>query len=125
MLQESDRFTFADVHIRFPNMIICVEMIPLSIAFVWAYPWRVYLVGGKPLIDGSAAVVQFTKPYQGGPVGIYAWLNMLNPSDTIQAIVFGAQQSFGGRRGRNRASRPIDVDNATGEDQPLRSWNGA
>uniref|UniRef100_A0A8H7K6X7 Uncharacterized protein n=1 Tax=Bionectria ochroleuca TaxID=29856 RepID=A0A8H7K6X7_BIOOC len=83
-LKESATLTYADLHIGLPNMILCIEMVPLSLFFFWAYPWGVYLVGK----GGFDTKVALTNPYQGGPFGIWAWLQMLNPSDTFKAIIF-------------------------------------
>ncbi|VUC26645.1 unnamed protein product, partial [Clonostachys rosea] len=83
-LKESATLTYADLHIGLPNMILCIEMVPLSLFFFWAYPWGVYLVGK----GGFDSKVALTNPYQGGPFGIWAWLQMLNPSDTFKAIIF-------------------------------------
>lgn len=81
--------TYADVHISIPNLVTCIEMVPLSLFFMYAYPWKVYVHGyGRGTF---AKLEQGDRPeqsYQGGPFGIYAWLAMLNPSDSLKAILF-------------------------------------
>lgn len=64
-------------------------MAPLSLFFMFAYPWSVYKSGhGR---GNFSKLEQGNMPegsYQGGPFGIHAWLAMLNPSDSIKAILF-------------------------------------
>jgi hypothetical protein len=64
-------------------------MVPLALFFSYAYPWKVYQHGhGRGTF---AKLEEADKPelsYQGGPFGIYAWLSMLNPSDSLKAILF-------------------------------------
>jgi hypothetical protein len=64
-------------------------MAPLSLFFMFAYPWSVYMSGhGR---GNFSKLEQGNMPegsYQGGPFGIHAWLAMLNPSDSIKAILF-------------------------------------
>ncbi|KAM5349816.1 hypothetical protein ACJ41O_006321 [Fusarium nematophilum] len=102
-LKETDTLTFADLHIGIPNLLACVEMVPLSLFFVWAYPWTVYLdrddLGNFESLNRPGKP---SKPYQGGPFGIYAWLAMINPSDTIKAILFAF-----GQVGQSREARSV------------------
>ncbi|CAH0057619.1 unnamed protein product [Clonostachys solani] len=98
-LKETDTLTFADVNIGIPNLIVSIEMIPLSIFFLTAYPWSVYLIhnsDGKSSPDPQNSI-QYSKPYQGGPLGIYAWMYMLSPIDELKAAVFAVLQFFTNR----------------------------
>ncbi|EXL71194.1 hypothetical protein FOPG_13013 [Fusarium oxysporum f. sp. conglutinans race 2 54008] len=89
VLKTSDTLTYADVHVGIPNLVICIEMAPLSLFLMFAYPWSVYMSGhGR---GNFSKLEQGNMPegsYQGGPFGIHAWLAMLNPSDSIKAILF-------------------------------------
>ncbi|KAM0234088.1 hypothetical protein ACHAP5_010191 [Fusarium lateritium] len=89
ILKPTDQLTYADVHIGIPNLVICILMVPLALFFSYAYPWKVYQHGhGRGTF---AKLEEGNKPelsYQGGPFGIYAWLSMLNPSDSLKAILF-------------------------------------
>ncbi|KAF5670070.1 hypothetical protein FHETE_4753 [Fusarium heterosporum] len=89
VLEPTDTLTYADVHVSIPNLVICIEMVPLALFFMYAYPWKVYQHGhGRGTF---AKLEEADKPqlsYQGGPFGIYAWLSMLNPSDSLKAILF-------------------------------------
>ncbi|KAF5018607.1 hypothetical protein F66182_9399 [Fusarium sp. NRRL 66182] len=101
VLGESRTLTYADVHIGIPNLLICIELIPFSLFFVWAYPWSVYKDGdGRGNFSKLDQAVKPTNAYQGGPFGIRAWLAMLNPSDNLRAIAFVVSQSSRPRRSR-------------------------
>uniref|UniRef100_A0A8H7KD61 Uncharacterized protein n=1 Tax=Bionectria ochroleuca TaxID=29856 RepID=A0A8H7KD61_BIOOC len=95
-LKETDTLTFADVNIGIPNLIVSIEMIPLSIFFLTAYPWSVYLVdnsSGRASPDSQNSI-HYSKPYQGGPLGVYAWMYMLSPIDELKAAIFAVRQFF-------------------------------
>lgn len=121
MLKESDTLTFADVHIGIPSMIICIETIPMALFFCYAYPYKVYLVTKDTKeVDGpnGPIAVDFSKPYQGGPMGVHAWLSMLNPSDTMGAIVFAIKEIFGKDK-KNDTHHSMGSNEYAMERQPL------
>ncbi|KAI8654182.1 hypothetical protein NCS56_01374800 [Fusarium sp. Ph1] len=97
-LKETNTLTFADLHIGIPNMIICIEMVPLSLLFMWAYPWRVYL-DSYSIDDAEEHPGRPLKSYQGGPFGIHAWLAMINPSEIFRAILFAFKHVGSMRKG--------------------------
>lgn len=76
MLNPTDTLTFADLNVGIPNLLTCIEMVPLSLFFLFAYSWNPYLLRNQP--SDSAG-------YQG--VG-GALIAMVNPKDIINAIVF-------------------------------------
>ncbi|KAJ4256182.1 hypothetical protein NW762_009260 [Fusarium torreyae] len=89
VLKPTDTLTYADVHIGIPNLLICIEMVPLALFFCFAYPWKVYKDGyGRGNFAKLEEAARPSSSYQGGPFGIYAWLAMLNPSDSWKAIIF-------------------------------------
>ncbi|KAM0430011.1 hypothetical protein ACHAPT_006017 [Fusarium lateritium] len=99
-LTETSTLTYADLHIGIPNMIICIEMVPLSLLFMWAYPWRVYLDSDS--VESTEDLEhpgRSMKSYQGGPFGIHAWLAMINPSDILRAILFAFKHVGNLRKG--------------------------
>jgi hypothetical protein len=64
-------------------------MAPLSLFFMFAYPWSVYMAGhGRGSFTKLEQANAPEMSYQGGPFGIHAWLAMLNPSDSLKAILF-------------------------------------
>lgn len=119
-LQPTASMTYADLNIGIPNLITCVILVPLSLFFFYAYPWAPYLLHRQRFDHQQAAVETGYTPqaqsqsqqyspssYQGGPLGISAWLDMLNPSDILQAISLALRMLTGGRD-----SRDGDVDEA-------------
>ncbi|KAF4339938.1 hypothetical protein FBEOM_6163 [Fusarium beomiforme] len=116
VLKPTDTLTYADVHIGIPNLVICIEMVPLALFFMVAYPWNVYMHNhGRgnfaKLEQGNGREMS----YQGGPLGIHAWLAMLNPSDSIKAILFIFQ-----RDNRNTSTTAVDMTGYSSND-PLVS----
>ncbi|KAF4442354.1 hypothetical protein F53441_11782 [Fusarium austroafricanum] len=112
VLKPTDTLTYADVHIGIPNLVVCLEMVPLAFFFMFAYPWKVYMHGyGRGTFS---AIEESNKPqmsYQGGPFGIYAWLAMWNPSDSIQAILFIVK-----RDDRNTSATPVAMTGYSSDD---------
>ena len=98
--------TYADLHMGIPGLIICIEMVFFSLFFFYAYSWSPYLLRNQRNYyeTGSGQQVPVTLSYQGGPLGVYALLGMWNPSETIQAIVFGVKLGVELHQGRNNGS---------------------
>lgn len=94
-------------------MVICIEMVPLSFLFMWAYPWRVYL-DSYSIVGDEQHPGRPSKSYQGGPFGIHAWLAMINPSDIFRAILFAFKHVGNMRKGSrepilsNESAPPYD-----------------
>jgi hypothetical protein len=85
-------------------MVVCVQMVPLSLFFHYAYTVRPYIIP-------KAATA---RSYQGGFLGINAWLVMWNPMETLKAIAFAfnmasvmRQDSGSGRYGNEIAYDPL------------------
>ena len=57
-------------------------MVPFAIFFHYAYSVRPYYIRPR---DPDA---HFPRSYQGGPLGIYAWLGMWNIGEILSAIGF-------------------------------------
>ncbi|KAF5002914.1 hypothetical protein FDECE_10498 [Fusarium decemcellulare] len=110
-LKESNTLTYADLHIGMPNLLICIEMVPLALFFTWAYPWSVYTDrdgrGNFVQVNQPSQPSQPSKSYQGGPFGIYAWLAMINPSETLRATMFAFTE---GRKAQRATGRADDTD---------------
>jgi hypothetical protein len=92
--------TYADLNIGVPNLIIILEMIPLSIFFFFAYPWSPYLLSHQRYADDGEMGGRASLPsrYEGGPLGIHAWLGMLDPTEIVQAIIFAFKIITGARK---------------------------
>jgi len=91
--------TYADLNLGLPTMIICLEMVPFSVFFHYAYSVRPYVFSRMPV---SATDHPYDRPqdmtYQGGFLGVRAWIAMLNPSEIIKAIIFAITMASDSRR---------------------------
>jgi hypothetical protein len=105
VLDPTNKLTYADLNVGIPNLLTCLEMVPLSLFFFYAYPWRPYLLSEQQkqfMNETGDSGVQFPGQYQGGPLGVWAWLGMFNPSEIVQAIAFAfSMMSEARRRGRS------------------------
>ncbi|KFY28375.1 hypothetical protein V491_00498 [Pseudogymnoascus sp. VKM F-3775] len=83
-LDATDTLTYADKSIGIPALLSCLEMVPISLLMVWAYPVSPYRM--RPSTSRNFEGVPTS--YQGGFLGIRAFLSMVNPSDTIEGAAF-------------------------------------
>jgi len=90
VMNPSSTMTWADLHIGIPNMLPCLEMVPLSLFFVWAYHWGTYSKSRKADDESDSAVPH----YQGGFLGRRAFLEMLNPSGLFRGIIHAFRLVF-------------------------------
>ena len=91
VLKPTDTLTYADTQIGLPTLLTCVEMVPISLLFHYAYSYRPYVIGAKIPLKPAAHRDSMMPPpssYQGGFLGLRAWLAILNPMETIEGIVF-------------------------------------
>jgi hypothetical protein len=54
----------------------------------WAYSVQPYLLGRSADIEGSSGYADIPRTYQGGLLGVRAFLAMLNPRETAEGILF-------------------------------------
>ncbi|ROV95694.1 hypothetical protein VMCG_07601 [Cytospora schulzeri] len=103
--------SWSDDFIGIPVMVMALFTVPFSVFFHYAYDVTPYYLentsrhmplahtdlesgsntpggGGNKPADYTTVDVTGTS-YQGGPLGIWAWLGMLNPSELISGFVFG------------------------------------
>lgn len=87
VLHQTEDISLADIYIGMPNMLICVQMVPLALLMRWAYPAKDYKLdkfpgGNFAGVNGEAGysrVLHQDRAYQGGRFGYRAWLAYLNP----------------------------------------------
>lgn len=88
-LKPTSIMTYADVTIGLPNMIICIQLVPFAFLFHYAYgtkPYRVLRSADltisqqhQPVDDDESGSFSNQRRYQGGPLGLYAWVAFFNP----------------------------------------------
>jgi len=97
VLKSTSKLTFADLNIGIPTMIICLETVPLSIFFHYAYSVRPYIITrGSTSVNQSDLGKSYpieSQSYQGGFLGFNAMLAMLNPTETLRVIRFAFQMA--------------------------------
>lgn len=86
--------TWADLSIGVPSLLVCVEMVPLSLLLHYAYSFRPYVLGSDLELhavvgDGSGDDSHRPQSYQGGALGMRALLEVWNPREVIEAVAFG------------------------------------
>ena len=92
-----------------PSMLICIEIVPISIFFLIAYSWKPYTLGRvSRVVDKYGSPVQGER-YQGGFLGIKAIFSALNPMDLLSGITtaFGF---FAAARRSKQGSQPLPED---------------
>lgn len=97
----------ADVSVGIPAMVNCLILVPFSVFFHYAYDVGPYMLDTN---DRSKSVPEHGEPaapyqqehyYQGGVLGIRAFLGMLNPGEILGAIALMFKiLRCGGRRRR-------------------------
>lgn len=116
-LEPTDTLSYADTKIGIPTLLICLQVIPFACLFHYAYSVKPYTAlssqktsGSHPyvaVIDSEIGLPQ-GKRYQGGPLGIYAWLMLFNPVEFFRDI-FSTYAMF-------RDSKSAQMDNAMNMD---------
>ncbi|CEO60463.1 hypothetical protein PMG11_05090 [Penicillium brasilianum] len=96
-LKETSTLSYADVYIGIPTMIICIQMVPFAFFFSYAYSTKPYRVSGSSARNDNSqeylAVEEIeagktyrSRTYQGGPLGICAWLAFCNALEFFREI---------------------------------------
>ena len=82
--------TYADLSVGIPSLLSCLEMVPISLIVVWAYPVGPYRVQSSNARQGSGNDCNRIS-YQGGFLGVKAFIGMMNPSDAINGTAFAVK----------------------------------
>ncbi|KAF2400850.1 DUF300-domain-containing protein [Trichodelitschia bisporula] len=91
ILKPSDKIAYPDIKIGIPSMLIAVEMSIFAGMHMFAFSWKPYDIRNNP--DPAAR-------YQGGPLGLYAFVDAFNLWDVVKASARGFRWLFHGRRRR-------------------------
>ncbi|KAJ9148694.1 hypothetical protein NKR23_g5001 [Pleurostoma richardsiae] len=104
-LNPSSTMNYADLKIGLPLMITCIEMVPFSVFFHYAYSATPFLIPSSDPESVEPMAGGVRPHYQGGPLGVSAWLAFLNPSEIIQAVIFAFRMPS---RARERSGDVIE-----------------
>jgi len=80
ILKTGPQISDTDLAVGIPGALLCVEMLVLSVVHMFVFshsPFRVH--------TQENSEEQQTTPYYGGPLGVLAILDVINPWDTIKA----------------------------------------
>ncbi|KAJ5984242.1 hypothetical protein N7481_006341 [Penicillium waksmanii] len=112
-LKPSDTLSYADTIIGLPTLLICLQMVPFAFLFYYAYSVKPYKTSNARVKHSSdsqqyLAVVDsetgghYIKRYQGGPLGVFAWLALFNPVDFFRDIKSAFDMIHNARTGPSR-----------------------
>ncbi|KAJ5934092.1 hypothetical protein N7466_003639, partial [Penicillium verhagenii] len=133
VLKPSSTLSYADVNIGIPNLVICLQMVPISVFFYYAYGVGPYKIKqGDEIHDfgfQEGAIGNYQKVprvrnisnYQGGVLGMRALVSLFNPMEICRAIKFGFKmaQELGHHDERNKDSGTGIGINMSPESVPL------
>ena len=105
-LEPTNTLTWADLHVGIPCMLSCIEMVPICLLMVYSYPLTPYIHqrDTQAVEAGIAGQDIFARSYQGGPFGVWAWLAMLDPRETIEGFMFAFRIGGENKQVRKMAS---------------------
>lgn len=95
MLNPTDKLTYADLNIGIPALLSCLEMVPISLLIIWAYPVGPYKYGPSGEACERERDELPPKSYKGGFLGIRALFLMLNPTETAKGVFTAFQLLVG------------------------------
>ncbi|KPM45983.1 hypothetical protein AK830_g457 [Neonectria ditissima] len=98
-----------DLKVGIPCLLICVEMALFALLHLWAFPYRPYAPGAPPTFYPAPDparpgpdVENRHQPPSGGPAGLRAIVDAMNPWDLVKAVGRGLRWLFVGVKHRNR-----------------------
>ena len=117
-IKASPRIAQPDIKIGIPSLLLCIEMAIFSVFHLWAFPWQAYDIRRSAIVASESAPGFLPDPktaYKGGPFGIKALMDALNPWDLVKAIGRGFRWFVVGRRTREQdISYKSSISHGTG-----------
>ncbi|KAH9835097.1 DUF300-domain-containing protein [Teratosphaeria destructans] len=93
---------YQDIKVGIPDVLLCIEMAIFAVMHIFAFPWKPYNTKNvSPLdVQGAGYSGGAAPKYRGGPLGIKAVGDVLNPWDLVKASARGCRWMFVGYRQR-------------------------
>lgn len=93
---------YPDLKNGIPNLLLCVEMALFSLLHLFAFPWRPYASNATPVKYPTSPVggLEPIGPSQGGPLGLMAFVDAMNPWDLVKAFARSMRWLFVGVKSR-------------------------
>jgi Organic solute transporter Ostalpha len=98
-IKVSDKLANQDIQIGLPNLLLCIEMAIFAVLHFFAFPWKPYLLKNQQASD-DPQYINGQVAYQGGPLGVKAFIESFNPWDLVKATGRGFRWLFVGYRKR-------------------------
>ncbi|KFX89728.1 hypothetical protein O988_08534 [Pseudogymnoascus sp. VKM F-3808] len=95
VLNPTDKLTYADLNIGIPALLSCLEMVPISLLLIWAYPVGPYKYGPSGEACERQSGDRNTRSYQGGFLGVRAFIAVVNPIETIKGVALAFELLVG------------------------------
>ena len=112
-IHANDHLSFLDFTVGLQSLIVCTEMVVISILFQFAYPISPYL--WKHQAANPAGRRGSNRDYSGGFLGVKAILGAANISDLLKGIVAAPTKLA---RGRSMKKTEMESRNSV----PLGEW---
>ncbi|MCJ1311439.1 hypothetical protein MMC25_005110 [Agyrium rufum] len=108
-LTPTSTLTYSDLYYGIPSLLTCIELVPISLFFFYAYSYRPYV------IDKSANAIRedgtyHPTTYQGGFLGYRAILGAMDPREIFGGMVFAFKLILGGEEEFTRRHEDVNLD---------------
>lgn len=125
MVTPTKYLAYPDLKIGIPNLLLCIEMAIFSILHLFAFPWKPYASNATPVKYPSSpdGGLQPIGPKQGGPLGLMAFADAMNPWDLVKAFARGMRWLFVGVKHREADSSYKQASYNNDNDMSLQSAN--
>lgn len=102
VVKPSSMIAYPDLKVGVPSLLLCIEMAIFSIFHLFAFPYQPYTLKGHGIINYSWGLNLENKlgTNQGGPFGLKAIIDALNPWDLIKSFARAIPWLFVGRKNR-------------------------
>ena len=103
-LQPTAKIAYQDIKVGLPNVLLCIEMAIFAVMHIFAFPVKPYNIKAysDPINEPGSGYSGETLKYKGGPLGLYALMDALNPWDIMKASARGFRWLFIGRKHREQ-----------------------
>ena len=130
-IKPSNTIQTPDIKVGMPAMLLCIEMALFAIFHFWSFSYRPYRLTAKQMLSNSTPGEE-TVRYQGGFLGVKAFVDSMNPWDLIKAIGRSARWLVRGRKDRHQDTsydiplgrKPTEEPSVAEQTQPT-SYKGA
>lgn len=99
VVKPTAKVAYPDLKVGIPSLLLCIEMAIFAVLHLYAFPWKPYQ-NPTPTEYPMSPIKNEIGPKQGGPLGIMALVDAMNPWDLVKAFARGMRWLFVGRKHR-------------------------